>query len=625
MCGKLKRRFCWKRASAAGVGRVQVTRAGQLADPHPALVARDGAVVVGVGEDGERWWLGLRQSIRDRLHEWGDDYPATGIIAALVTGDRDAIGPRQWQLFAATGTNHLFVISGLHIGLISLCAYMLLLNLCRLVPSMGMYIPLQKIAWSGALLAAICYALLAGFTLPTQRAAVMCGVFILALLLNRHLSVSLRYLLALALALTLNPLAVMNMGFWFSFLAVGALLLVYQDGSASRVKRWLKPQLAVFLLLVPALIYFTGQFSPWAPLVNLVAIPLVGLVIVPLCLITVAGLFLWADLGEVLLTATDFLIIHSLEVLGWVADHGGAVSITTGSSPWPPLFAGLAALLWLLPMTARLRLLSIPLCLPLLLPRHTPGPEPGQFHGHILDVGQGLAVVIQTHKHTLLYDTGAWYHEEFDLGEAVVVPVLRSLGSKLLDGVVISHWDNDHAGGLESVLASFPVARRYAPDTELPGWQHCGARSWQWDGVEFQFLRGNQPGEGNNSSCVLRISTESYSLLLPGDIERAVERQLAVNHPETLHSDVMLAPHHGSNTSSSWPFIKKVDPQWVIYSAGFGNAFGHPATVVQERFKQLGAGALTTHATGMITLQPDPASGAPQFTRYRDRHPRYWH
>ncbi|MEQ8954911.1 MAG: ComEC/Rec2 family competence protein, partial [Gammaproteobacteria bacterium] len=396
-----------------------------------------------------------------------------------------------------------------------------------------------------------------------------------------------------------------------------------RDSWGSLPARVLRPQLAVFLLLTPALVFFTGQFSPWAPLVNVIAIPLVGMLIVPLCLVGTALLFLLPATGQWLLGVAEALLDACFAMLAWVAAQGGVVTVPGHVGLWAALSAAVAALLWLLPMPARQRLLTIPLCLPLLFPRLEPAPEHGEFHSHILDVGQGLAVVVQTANHVLLYDSGARYHQEFDLGEAVVVPVLKRLGRPVLDGVVISHWDNDHSGGLESVLAAFAVARRYGPDRIGPLWQQCSPQSWRWDGVLFAFMRSPaQATAGNNSSCVLRISGAHYSLLLPGDIERAVERDLVLQYGEGLHSEVLVVPHHGSATSSSWPFIKTVNPQLVIYSAGFGNAFGHPAELVQDRYAVLGTVPVNTGASGMVSIES--GEGGLKISSYRDRHPRYW-
>ena len=261
---------------------------------------------------------------------------------------------------------------------------------------------------------------------------------------------------------------------------------------------------------------------------------------------------------------------------------------------------------------------------------------------HVLDVGQGLSIIVRTRNHALLYDTGAQLSADFNLGAAVVVPTLRALDIRALDAVVISHGDNDHAGGLPGIEKAVAIGRLLGNRADLntgTAVQLCAEQdAWNWDGVEFRFLSsGLQYAGENNSSCVLQISSSAGSVLLPGDIEREAEVQVVKNYGSELASTVLLAPHHGSQTSSSYAFLKRVEPDYVVFSAGYRNSFGHPHQRVLARYAEFGARALNTSASGMISFEfggawqgSAGAGGAAQGEiatpgEYRRQKIRYWH
>lgn len=604
-----------------------------------------------LGEGG--WsWQRLRSDVRTRLLARAEQLPQSGVILALTVGDRSLLTDTDWRLMSATGTNHLFVISGLHIGLVSAAVYGLASLVLRALPTLTLWRPRQQLAATAALAVALLYSLLAGFTLPTQRAFVMTAVFLLGQLLNRPAPWSLRYLLALALVLTLNPLAALNVGFWLSFVAVGMLLVTLvsvpgsrQTGLAATGRRWLAPQVVVFVALAPLLAAWTGQLALLAPLINLVAIPVVGLFVVPLCLAGVGLLFVCAPLAAVVLLCAD-------RVLGLV--WSGLQVCAAVSSPWllwqvgpvsmPALLCAVGAMLLVLtPFPWWRRWLCLPLGLPLLLPVAAAMPA-DEAQLHILDVGQGLAVIVQTAEHALVYDTGARLSPEFSLSTAVVLPVLRRLGIERLDALVISHFDNDHGGGLEDLLAAVPVARWYSSDRQQalarlrPGASANPAlraeacqrgQEWDWDGVLFRFLHppplSGVAVSANDNSCVLQIRFGEQGVLLPGDIERGAERQLVRSIGTGLGSDLLIAPHHGSDTSSSYPFLKQVRPGFVVFTAGYRNRFGHPASAVLRRYRELATRILVTHETGMLSFRLRRHGPLAPPRSFRAERPRYWY
>ena len=581
------------------------------------------------------WLVSLRASLKARILRLAQNPATAGIIVALVLGDGSGLSEAQRELFQQTGTNHLFVISGLHIGLICLLAYGLTLALCKQIPPLMLYAPAQKIALLPALAAAGAYAAISGFGLPAQRAVVMAAVFMLGSLFNLKQPVSLRFLLAAAAVLSLNPLSFLGMGFWLSFMAVGALLLARQPGSGpAGVQTWLagslRSQLAVAMALAAPLLLWTGQLSMLGPLVNLAAIPLVGFVIVPLCLLAACGMIFSEYLADTLFQLASWLLQLLFWTLGEVVQAGSGHAILDRgySGVLTLLLLAAGSLLLLLPRGFPGRRLAALVLLPLLFPPERPSGEE-LLRVHVLDVGQGLAVIVQTRRHVLLYDTGASFSPDVSIGDRVVLPVLERMGVAKLDAVVLSHGDDDHSGGFAAIAAALPIDRLYSSFAapRAPGVRYACREfiNWRWDGVEFRFLHPATPRENDNdNSCVLQIRTAGFSVLLPGDIEAGVERELAAALRGELRSDVLIAAHHGSNTSSSWPFLKMIEPDYVIFAAGYRNAFGHPSPRVVERSGFFTPFLLNTSAHGMISFVLSRPGATLQVNGFRTDHRRYW-
>jgi competence protein ComEC len=326
----------------------------------------------------------------------------------------------------------------------------------------------------------------------------------------------------------------------------------------------------------------------------------------------------------------DATLAAFFSLIDWIMAVVGGGAVVHLAAPSLSIMAVLsfAALLLLLPKGVGNRWLAFALCLPLF----SPAPDkfgPARLKLHFLDVDQGLAVVVQSRHHVLIYDTGVNLSPEFNIGNVVIAPFLKQLGIERVDLVVISHGHNDHAGGLSGLLENMELGAITSSDVSLGTTMTIDAchefEAWNWDQVEFQFLGSFAEAASNNdNSCVLQITVGGHRILLPGDIERSSERQLAINYGDTLRSTILAAPHHGSKTSSSYAFIKMVNPEVVVFSAGYRNSFGHPHPEIVARYRLAGARVLNTSYTGMISFSFDTESAAMVTSLYRQRRPRYW-
>ena len=575
-----------------------------------------------------------------------------GVIKALVIGDYGGLSSAHWEVFNTTGTSHLMVISGMHIGFVALLVYGLVNVLCRLSVRLLNVVAAQQVACVAALLAGLSYSLLAGFSLPAQRALIMLTVLMAGRLFGRRLRPSYSLLLAAALVLMRDPLAVTQAGFWLSFMAVASLLLGFvgylpvreRDAPAALTlwqrgwRRWVVPQWVVSCGLLLPLLVWTGQVSLVSPLTNVLAIPLVSLAIVPAALLGTLLLTMlpcgpWPP-GNWLLTIADMLLQWLIPALSWLATTGqsepGSIAWPVVWQPAPPdlwsgLLLALASVILLLPRGLIARWYALLLLLPVVSPQSPQRPAPGELWVHFLDVGQGLAVVLQTHRHTMLFDTGPGLGPGRDTGDTVIVPFLRHQRIDALHMVIVSHWHEDHSGGLQSVLQQLPVSALVAgrqPDRELDLTSLAGASaaldlppvgpglcragwSWEWDDVSFSILHpdGARYAQENDYSCVLKVEAGGQSLLLTGDIEARVERLLVAGHGAGLRAQVLQAAHHGSATSSTALFLDSVQPELVVIPAAYHNRFSHPAADVQARLAERDIRVLQTGRSGAITLR----------------------
>lgn len=596
-----------------------------------------GYVRSGEGLDDRRFglaqsWLEIRAALFARLGAQIDDPDARALIQALALGERAGFEDRHWNALTRTGTSHLVAVSGLHIGIIAGMAWWIALRL-------GLWLPYRFARHAPVLAACLClvpataYAALAGFALPTQRALVMLVAAQLSLVGRRRWHPVNGLGLALLGVLALDPQASLSASLWLSFGAV-ALLLVAVDryrsdagsgGLRLSAVRYLSEltrlQWTLTLGLLPLGLWFFAQLSLASFGVNLLAIPLFSLLVVPLSLLVAVAAAVGFEAGWLFEPAAmlcglawrgiDLVAALPFAALGLarpsLAEFLLALAALALALPWHPLPGRRLAWLGLLPM-----LLPDPSRL-----------APGEARISVLDVGQGLAVAIETAGHRALYDAGPVYQSGFDAGAEIVAPALAALGARRLDLLILSHGDSDHAGGAAAILARYPEAELLAgPDVEHPAARPCReGQQWTWDGVEFEVLHppaGFSP-QGNDSSCVVRIATIAGSVLLTGDIEARGEARIA---RQQRASDIVVVPHHGSLTSSSRALVSSLQAQLAIVSAGHNNRWGFPRPEVRQRWTTAGAALLMTGDDGAIELLLT-ARGI-EVHAARDRRQRYW-
>ncbi|MCB2018897.1 MAG: DNA internalization-related competence protein ComEC/Rec2, partial [Hydrogenophaga sp.] len=591
-------------------------------------------------------WLGkgfhplerARQWVAERIRAQVPDARSAGVLAALVVGDQSAIERADWALFRDTGVAHLMSISGLHVTVFAWLATGLIgwgwRRLGWVWPRALLAVPVPLAAGWGGVLTATAYALFSGWGVPAQRTVLMLALVVGLRLGARQWPWPVVWLTAMALLLMFDPWALLQPGFWLSFVAVGILfasgrseqrpgdLEVDPPGPWRRAlgaaRGLLREQGLVTVALAPLSLVLFGQASLAGLLANLVAVPLVTLVITPLAMLGVGVPWLWSLAG--------WTVQVMVAGLAWLNEWPWA-AIHHAIAPWPLAWlAVLGGLLLGLRLPLLLRSAGLLLLAPMLL-WSPPRPANGAFEVMAIDVGQGSAVLLRTAGHTLLYDTGPRYGPGSDAGDRIVVPLLRALG-ETPDRVVVSHRDSDHAGGSEAVRTAFPRARWLASfGTD----EHCLAgQRWSWDGVDFEVLHpsptdydpsGNGRLSTNAMSCVLRVGNGHRWAWLSGDLDAERETRLSLVHPE-LSADLLLAPHHGSATSSAPSLLNTLRPSVVLIQAGYRNRFGHPAPLVLDRYRERAMRWENSPQCGAATWR----SERPQEVEcHRLTNARYWH
>ncbi len=637
----------------------------QLPDTHTADIRTRLSIAL------DRFRSQLRERIETALPH--TEYPLVNIITALVIGTQNDIEQADWTLFQQTGIGHLISISGLHITMIAALMAWFSSALWRRVHghidwrgssryfALSLWIPAQTVAiWIG-LFSALAYCLIAGFGIPAQRTLYMLATVAIGTLANRHANWLDRLYMAAIVVVIFDPWAVNAPGFWLSFCAVAVLLLAAQTHAPINDvhntvwrKLWTKIQIAAHWqwtvtigLIVPSIFLF-GQFSLVSPLANAVAIPLMSFVITPLSLLALTlPSAAMAGLLQIAYACLNFL--HT--ALSYLVAILPLVLWKMPQLPWPWMLWGIfwTGFIIVVPRQIAYRRLGWLVLIPLLFYR-TPRPQPSHFEFQTFDVGQGTAVLISTAQHRLLFDTGPQYGPASDAAQRVLIPYFNGAGINQLDTVILSHNDNDHTGGLRSLMqaVSFKQIMSSLPE-QLPLITHAtlqGARftpcvagsQWNWDGVSFEVLYpaaevyAQYPHESlkdNEWSCVLRVSNGQKSILLMGDNEQASERYLLADltikekNLDTLKSDFLLAPHHGSKTSSTAEFIAAVSPKAVLIQSGFTNSYGHPHPSVLSRYQESGTQIWRTDQHGALSFD-SACNIEPCLKSWRDQAHRYW-
>jgi len=630
--GAFDRELRWLEEGIAAVGTV---RGGRL------LEERAG---------GLRWAIErARLSIRDGVFDAAGAARAreAGVLAALAIGDQAAIDPRLWTVFNQTGVSHLMSISGLHITMLAGLGGTLAGRLWRSTPAVRFgsccRLPAQQLRLAAAVSVAFGYSMLAGWGVPAQRTCFMLAAAAALVASGRGASIIAAVGAAAAVIVVLDPWAPLTVGFWLSFGAVLAIVWVCAGTRFGQhpVSRFLsaavRTQWAATVALLPLGAAFFASVSLVSPLANAVAIPLVSAVITPLSLAGGAAALVWPQAAAVLIVPAAWLLQWLLVALEWLSAQPAAALAVPRPSGWILAVSLAGCVLLLAPAGVPLRALGALALLPLAtVPVRRPAP--GELWLTALDVGQGMAVVVQVADRVLLYDTGPRTGPHSDAGARVIVPWLRSQGIVRPHAVVVSHQDDDHSGGARSVLAAMPpdwFASSLPPGHPLlagaPRPVRCERGSgWQWADARFDWLHPADPPEpargspSNAVSCVLRIRSPAGTALLPGDIGAAQERRLvALFGAQGLAADVLLAPHHGSITSSTDEFLDAVAPRWALFQQGYRNAFGHPHPRVLARYRLRGIEVLRSDAHGAVRLELRP--GQPdRVVRSRESPARYW-
>ena len=603
---------------------------------------RAGTLLASVRDSGAPAALRLRAAVDARLAAVLTDNGQAGLLRALALGASDGIAAADWAVLRATGTGHLVAISGLHIGLAAGMAFFVIRRLWSRSAALTLRLAAPRAAALAAFAAATLYALLAGFGIPARRAWIMAGVMLLGLVLRRRGEPWQGLALALALVTLTEPLAVNSPGFWLSFTAVAIIFAglaraagPLSDGGRGgclrrQVRSLVHLQLLLSLGLLPFTLGFFGQVGWTAPIANLLAVPWTSFVIVPLVFVGLLLLFpLPAVAGRVFDLAgwTAGLLQHWLALL---AEQPGSLLGMPAAPLAVSLLAGLGILCLLLPHGVPGRLMGLVLLVPLLGWR-PPQPAAGSAWLTLLDVGQGLAAVVRTRHHVLVYDTGPWFSPDFDAGHAVIAPFLEAQRLRHVDMLIVSHGDLDHRGGARSLETRIPAHSLLTSVPERIDWRYsrrCRAgQHWTWDGVTFRMLHPDptEYSSGNDASCVLQVrTTTGTSALLPGDIEAAAELALVRRHGAELASTVLVAPHHGSRSSSSPDFVAAVDPHWVLFPVGYRNRYGFPRAEVSARYRAHGSRLLTSAGSGAIELRLGEGGAKLWPIQHRRLARRYW-
>ncbi len=578
----------------------------------------------------------MRLRIAAQIKNSLPDSAFRGIITALATGDRRAISSQQWSVLQTTGTSHLMAISGLHVGLVAGIAFFLFRLLFTAPPRFLLLLPSHKAAAVVAMLFAAFYSLMAGFSLPTQRALLMLTVLMVALLLQRRVRALDVLSLTLLLVLMFDPVSILSAGFWLSFSAVAMILYIllqrsHRNGwTESSVFKAVNMQWKLSLLMAPATLLFFQQIPLPGPVANLVAIPVVAFLIVPLVLLASLSFLLF---GGGFVEQTLFRLADTVLQLLWTLLE--YLEMTSRALPFSVEHSAIAlagiiftAMVLMLPAGLKLRKLALVGLLAFFFPLHAELPElhEGEFRMVLLDVGQGLSALIMTGHHALVFDTGARFSKRFNAGDAVVLPVLKSLSINKLDALIVSHGDNDHSGGAQKVLAGVAV-RQVISNEVISGTDVIPCRAgmqWQWEGVSFRLLHPDidETTTGNNASCVLQVQSAFGSILLPADIEKEAEKEIISRYPDALRSNILVAGHHGSNTSSSEDFIIAVSPELVLFPAGWMNRYHHPAKNVLHRLANSQIKSMITGECGAITIRVAEAGISARSWRQSNR--RIW-
>lgn len=570
----------------------------------------------------------LRQSLNEQMANLLADKPLLGVIQATTLGLYKNITPYQWQVFQMTGTTHAIAISGLHISLVAILFGGFVTFLAKRITVLTLLYPARFYGAIAAMLSATLYCAIAGFSIPTQRSLAMILVALYTLLTRQKiLSWDLLALAWLGIGL-FDPLATLQIGFWLSFGCVAALIYGSSQEGKSTWRKWIMPQLIVFVGLLPMGVFFFHQTSLVSPIANFIALPIINVFVIPPSLLALILMQISLPMAEFALNIAHGALYFIWQVLDKLTHipygmwYFGDVPVLTC------VVALIGVIILLAPKGFPGKQLGWFGLLPMLCYQH-PATKEGEFQLTLLDVGQGLAAVIKTQNHVLLYDVGPQYGRDNDAGKRVIKPYLQTQQIRKIDRIIISHGDLDHRAGLDSVYNLLQGDIYTSEPKRLTQYAKLCQEltEWEWDGVRFIMLNqaASQAKNRNDRSCVLKVMTRKHSVLLTGDIEKGAEAQLLALTPNLLTSSIIVVPHHGSLTSSSIEFVKQVDAKYALYPVGFGNHYGFPKTDILRRYQENGSHNIDISQSGALIFQLNNEDELTPPTRWRDTSLQYWH
>ncbi len=578
------------------------------------------------------WINQQRQIVQEKIIKNLPDTATAPWLMALIIGEHHGMPLDDWRVLQKTGTNHLMAIAGLHIGLLAGFVRYGVAWCWRRFPFLVLRLPAVQAGAFFAWITALIYSALAGFSIPTQRAMIMLTIYVVALLSNRKINPWYPWSLALLTVLILNPLDILTDSFWLSFFTIALIIYGMSGRTMARSGwwKWGRVQWVIGIGLMPLSFLLFQSSSLISFIVNAMAIPWMGFFILPLCFLSGIFLFFNSFIGKLFLLLAD----HSVSILWFFLRWFSQLPFSAWEQVIPnSILCGLsivAFLLFLLPAGVPGKWLGVVWLMPLFF--YQPSrPRIGEDWLTILDVGQGLSVVVQTKHHALVYDTGPRYEGRLDMGESVLLPYLRAVGIRQIDTLVMSHGDLDHVGGTEALLKAMPVERIFTSVPEkfpMLSAQYClYGKTWRWEGVTFSFLypTSDHLHLTNDSSCVLQVDNGNQKILLTGDIEKQAENALLTHSASQLMANILIAPHHGSKTSGLASFIEAVHPEFVVYSTGYRNRYHFPHPTVMRAYRRIKAEQLNTAETGLIQFQLRKKARNLIPQRYRITHQRYWY
>jgi competence protein ComEC len=578
--------------------------------------------------------LSLRQYLLKRLKPLIPKHELSSLLLALSFGDRSEISTKLWRVLQVTGTQHLIAISGLHLGLVASGTFFILLLVLSIMPfnyiarvvkfkgqSQSFLLRHNSRTWVVIIssLFALYYAYLAGFALPTIRALSMLLLYWGVRLIGIRLSLTRWLLMALCLMVITTPFSLFSSSFWLSIYAVIIIFFIvwrfaYLFKKGGRISQFITSllviQLSLSLFMLPIAALFNHQLSVVALFANIIAVPFMSITSIPLSLLAVIFLPLSESISTLLLQLSlkcldvIWLWLEYLSVFDWAS-----YSISTEQIFALALFILITAVCIFLSINRKYFIVLI-LALSTLSTAHyftkqEQGANDRNWQVKVMDVGQGLSVFIERNGHYILYDTAASYPSGFNLADAVLLPYLKHKGIVRLDKVIISHSDNDHAGGLKPLKQSIIIDELISNDINLLPDVGCKrGQTFNWQGLTFKVLwpvEIMEKKQKNDDSCVINISDGKFSVLLTGDISKKVEKQLHKN--DSLTANILIAPHHGSKTSSSNKFLQAVQPQFAVFSTGYLNRWRMPAQQIVEKYQVNNIKIFNTASNGMINFK----------------------